>query len=311
MPKLSWNEIHDRAVEFSARYQGETRETAESQSFWTDFLSIFGVDRRRSGVFFEHPIKKGDGSQGFIDMFYPSKLLVEQKSGGRDLSKANIQAFDYLTTIPDHELPEVVVVSDFTSFQFLNLETREKAEFKLEDLSKHIKLFGFLIGQTSKNIAEQDPVNRDAAEAMAKLHNQLRDDNYAGHDLEVLLVRLVFLMFADDSGIFDRSLLLNYIQNRTAEDGSDLGVRISHIFQILNTSEDKRQSSLDEAIASLPYVNGGLFAESINSPSFNGSMRRELIKAMKLDWSKVSPAIFGSMFQGVMDEKQRRDLGAH
>lgn len=311
MTNLSWNEIADRATEFASKWQGETYEKGESQSFWSDFLAVFGIDRRRHGAFFEYAIKKGSGSQGFIDMFWPGKLLAEQKSGGKDLSKANIQAYEYLETMPDHDLPEAIVVSDFTSFHFIHLETNEKVEFSLTDLPKHIKLFAFLLGQTSKNIAEQDPVNRKAAESMAKLHNQLRDDNYTGHDLEVLLVRLVFCMFADDAGIFDRHVLHDYLQQRTSSDGSDLGPRLAQVFQTLRTPANERQSSLDEAIASLPYVNGGLFEQPIRTPYFNSTMRSELLAAMQLDWSKVSPAIFGSMFQGIMDEKQRRNLGAH
>lgn len=311
MAQLSWNEIQDRAADFASKWEGETYEKGESQSFWGDFLNVFDIDRRRHGAFFEYAIKKGSGAQGFIDMFWPGKLLAEQKSGGKDLSKANIQAYEYLETMPDHDLPEAIIVSDFASFQFIHLETNEKVEFSLHDFPKHVKLFAFLLGQTSKNIAEQDPVNRKAAESMAKLHNQLRDDNYIGHDLEVLLVRLVFCMFADDAGIFDHHALIDYLTNRTSTDGSDLGPRLMQVFQALNTKPEQRQSSLDEAIASLPYVNGGLFADAIATPYFTSSMRSDLLSAMSLDWSKVSPAIFGSMFQGVMDEKQRRNLGAH
>lgn len=311
MTNLSWNEITDRATEFASKWQGETYEKGESQSFWSDFLAIFGVNRRRHGAFFEYAIKKGSGSQGFIDMFWPGKLLAEQKSGGKDLAKASIQAYEYLETMPDHDLPEAIVVSDFASFQFIHLETNEHLEFKLEDLPKHVKLFGFLMGQTTKNIAEQDPVNRQAAEAMAYLHNQLAEDKYTGHDLELLLVRLVFCMFADDSGIFDRHSFQDFIKYRTSEDGSDLGIRLVQIFRILDTPANQRQTSLDEALAALPYVNGGLFAEQIVPPQFTAKMRASLLSAMELDWSQVSPAIFGSMFQGVMDEKQRRNLGAH
>jgi hypothetical protein len=309
---LSWNEIQDRAAEFASKWQGETYEKGESQSFWSDFLTVFGIDRRRHGAFFEYAIKKGSGAQGFIDMFWPGKLLAEQKSGGKDLTKASIQAYEYLETMPDHDLPEAIVVSDFTSFVFiLNDGTNQKTEFALADFPKHVKLFGFLINQASQKLAEEDPVNRNAAEAMARLHNQLRDDNYTGHDLELLLVRLVFCMFADDSGIFDHGILQAYLNERTSDDGSDLGPRLVQVFQTLNTPIEQRQSSLDEVIASLPYVNGGLFAESVQTPYFNSEMRRDLLNAMKLDWSKVSPAIFGSMFQGVMDEKERRNLGAH
>ena len=311
MATISWNEIQDRAVEFATKWHGETYEKGESQSFWSDFLSIYGVDRRRHGAFFEYAIKKLSGKQGFIDMFWPGKLLAEQKSAGKDLAKANTQAFEYLDTMPDHDLPQAIVVSDFAGFDVIDLATRAKTSFALADLPKHVKLFAFLINQQSKNIAEENPVNIQAAEAMARLHNQLRDDNYTGHDLELLLVRLVFCMFADDSGIFEHSQLRDYIANRTAVDGSDLGVRLTDIFQTLNTPKAQRQHSLDEDLAALEYINGGLFAEQIRAPHFNANMRADLLYAMGLDWSKVSPAIFGSMFQGVMDAKERRNLGAH
>lgn len=312
MTQLSWNEIQDRATEFASKWEGETYEKGESQSFWSDFLNIFGIDRRRHGAFFEYAIKKGSGKQGFIDMFWPGKLLAEQKSGGKDLSKANIQAYEYLETMPDHDLPEAIVLSDFGNFVYIAQDGKnEKIEFTLNDLPKHVKLFAFLLGQKTKHLAEENPVNVKAAEAMASLHNQLRDDNYAGHDLEILLVRLVFCMFADDSGIFDHQALHEYLLARTTEDGSDLGARLVDVFQTLDTPREQRQTSLDEALMSLPYVNGGLFRESIRTPHFTSKIRTELLDAMKLDWSKVSPAIFGSMFQGVMDEKERRNLGAH
>ena len=311
MTQLSWNEIQDRAAEFASKWQGETYEKGESQSFWSDFLHTFAIDRRRHGAFFEYAIKKSSGKQGFIDMFWPGKLLAEQKSGGKDLGKATVQAYEYLDTMPDHDLPQTIILSDFATFICIDLDTREQVEFRLEDLPKHVKLFGFLIEQDSKRYAEANPVNVKAAEAMANLHNQLRDDNYTGHDLEVLLVRLVFCMFADDSGIFDHQVLLDYITNRTSDDGSDLGPRLMQVFQTLDTPLAERQASLDETIASLPYVNGGLFAGAIRTPYFSAAMRRDILAAMRLDWSQVSPAIFGSMFQGVMDETQRRNLGAH
>lgn len=311
MANISWNEIQNRAAEFASKWTGETYEKGESQSFWSDFLTVFDVDRKRHGAYFEYAIKKGSGKQGFIDMFWPGKLLAEQKSGGKDLAKASLQAYEYLETMPDHDLPQAIVVSDFASFQLINLTTREKVEFTLENFPKHVKSFAFLINQASQNLAEEDPVNRKAAEAIAKLHNQLRDDNYTGHDLEVLLVRLVFCMFADDAGIFDRHVLHEYLRQRTSADGSDLGPRLIQIFQALNSQPQERQNSLDESIMSLPYINGGLFADPIRTPYFTSDMRTALLSAMELDWSAVSPAIFGSMFQGVMDKDQRRNLGAH
>lgn len=226
MARLSWNHIQDRAVEFSAKYKGETYEKGESQSFWSDILHVFDIDRKRYGAFFEYAIKKNGGKQGFIDMFWPGKLLAEQKSAGRDLAKATTQAFDYLHTMPDHDLPQGIVVSDFATFQFIDMQTRVVTEFTLQDLHKHVQLFGFLIEQQSKKFAEEAPVNRQAAEAMAALHNALRDTGYAGHDLELLLVRLVFCLFADDSGIFEQRSFETYFYNRTQIDGSDFGMQL-------------------------------------------------------------------------------------
>ena len=311
MQNLSWNEVQDRAVGFAAKWQGETYEKGESQSFWSDFLEVFGVDRRRHGAYFEYAIKKNGGKQGFIDLFWPGKLLAEQKSTGRDLSKAQLQARDYLHNMPDHDLPVGLVVSDFATFEYVDLSTDEVTAFPLTDLPKHVRLFGFLNGEQSRKLAEQDPVNRDAAEAMAALHNELRDSGYVGHDLELLLVRLVFCMFADDSGIFERGSFENFVYNRTDIGGSDLGARLVQLFQALNTPAERRSTNLDQSLATFEYINGGLFAESMAIPDFNHRMRDALLKAMALDWSLVSPAIFGSMFQGVMDESERRNLGAH
>lgn len=312
MPRLSWNEIQDRATEFASKYAGETYEKGESQSFWSDFLNVYGIDRKRHGAYFEYAIKKVSGAQGFVDMFWPGKLLAEQKSAGRDLSKASVQAFEYLDTMPDHDLPIGIVVSDFANFQYIELgEKNDVTSFKLQDFPKHVRLFAFLIEEQSRKLAEENPVNRKAAEAMASLHNTLRDTGYTGHDLELLLVRLVFCMFADDSGIFEHRSFETYLYNRTEIDGTDFGPRLINLFKVLNQDIPDRSLTLDQDLKIFPYINGGLFAEKLDIPDFNYAMRDALLKAMELDWSQVSPAIFGSMFQGVMDEKQRRNLGAH
>ncbi|MFO0881933.1 MAG: DNA methyltransferase [Candidatus Saccharimonadales bacterium] len=311
MPRLSWNEIQDRATEFASKYAGETYEKGESQSFWSDFLNVYGIDRKRHGAYFEYAVKKVSGAQGFVDMFWPGKLLAEQKSAGRDLSKASVQAFEYLDTMPDHDLPIGIVVSDFANFEYRDLGTNETTVFKLQDFPKHVRLFAFLIEEQSRKLAEENPVNRKAAEAMAELHNTLCETGYTGHDLELLLVRLVFCMFADDSGIFEHRSFEHYLYNRTEIDGSDFGPRLINVFKVLNQDILDRSSTLDEDLKVFPYINGGLFAEKLDIPDFNHNMRDALLKAMELDWSQVSPAIFGSMFQGVMDEKQRRNLGAH
>ena len=128
----------------------------------------------------------------------------------------------------------------------------------------------------------------------------------------MFLVRLVFCLFADDTGIFEpRDTFLSYLETRTQEDGSDLGAKLSELFQVLNTPEDQRLVNLDEDLAQFPYVNGDLFAEQLAIPAFNAGMRRQLIRCCSFDWSAISPAIFGALFQSVMDEENRRHHGAH
>lgn len=311
LPNLSWNEIATRAEHFADRWDGETYEKGESQSFWSDFLDVFGIDRKRHGAYFEYAIKKNGGGQGFIDLFWPGKLLAEHKSLGRNLEAARTQAFDYLPAMPDADLPEAIVVSDFATFELMRLETREIERFALAELPVKIQRFGFLIGESRTMAVEEDPVNRTAAERMAELHNELATNGYTGHDLERFLVRMVFCLFADDARIFPAGALQEFIRNRTSLDGTDLGPKLIRLFDVLNQPKEKRQRTLDTALAAFPYVNGGLFAERIDTPDFSSAMRLKLLQTMELDWSKVSPAIFGAMFQGVMDEKQRRNLGAH
>ncbi len=311
MPRISWNEIETRALVFAAKWQGETYERGESQTFWGDFLTIFDIDRRRQGAYFEYAIKKLNGKQGFIDLFWPGMLLAEQKSAGRDLTKASVQALDYIATMPDHDLPRFIVTSDFATFELLELATGKRGSFPLERLPERVRSFEFLFGETGQTPAEENPVNREAAEGMARLHNQLRDSRYGGHDLELLLVRLMFCLFADDAFIFERGAFERYIRARTSGDGSDLGSRLNELFEVLDTPEDQRQTTLDHDLQSFPYINGGLFAGRLRTPACTSAMRRELLAVMRLDWAQVSPAIFGAMFQGVMDEAQRRNLGAH
>lgn len=308
---LSWNEIKTRSIAFSKEWEGESSEDAEAKSFWDAFFDVFGVHRRRIASF-EVPIKRGDGSGGFIDLLWKGILLVEHKSRGKDLDRAFGQARDYFPGLKDRDLPRYVLVSDFERFRLHDLESGEQHEFALKDLHRHIRLFGFIAGYQSRAFKDQDPVNVRAAERMGKLHDALRDDGYTGHKLEVLLVRILFCLFAEDTGIFEpRRRFQDYIEQRTAEDGSDLGGYLANLFDVLNTPPDERQKSLDAQLAGFPYVNGKLFEERLSPAAFNPAMRERLLDACGLDWSEISPAIFGALFQSIMDTKARRNLGAH
>ena len=307
---LSLNEIRKRATEFSKEWENVTDERAEAQTFWNNFFDVFGVARNRVASF-EKPVKKADGHQGFIDLLWKGIVLVEHKSKGKNLDSAYQQAKDYFPGLKDEELPNYIVVSNFEDIKLYDLETGTDSEFKLKDLYKNINLFGFISGYQQRVYKDQEPVNMKAAQLMGGLHDALLANGYEEHELEVMLVRLLFCLFAEDTTIFDRQQFTSYIELRTKEDGSDLGIHLAQLFQTLNTAGDKRQKNLDEQVAAFPYVNGSLFAEPLNLASFNSIMREKLLVCCYFDWSGISPAIFGSMFQSVMNPKERRNLGAH
>ena len=307
---LSLNEIRKRASEFSKEWENVSDERAEAQTFWNDFFNVFGVSRKRVATF-EKPVKKADGHQGFIDLLWKRVVLVEHKSKGKNLSTAFAQAKDYFPGLKDEELPRYIIVSNFTEFKLFDLISNTEAEFQLKDLYKNINLFGFISGYQQRVYKDQEPVNIKAAELMGDLHDALLANGYSGHELEVMLVRLLFCLFAEDTTIFDKQQFTDYIELRTKEDGSDLGIHIAQLFQTLNTPENQRQKNLDEQVAAFPYVNGSLFAEPLHLASFDSRMRTKLLTCCYFDWSVISPAIFGSMFQSVMNPKERRNLGAH
>ena len=308
---LSWNEIRDRALKFSREWADETSEDAEAKTFWDSFFDVFGVSRRRLASF-EQPVKKSDGKGGFIDLLWRGILLVEHKSRGKDLDRAFKQATDYFPGLKERDLPRYVLVSDFARFRLFDLEgEHEPVEFLLKDLHKQVRRFGFIAGYQVRAFKDQDPANIKAAERMGKLHDALKASGYEGHRLEVLLVRLLFCLFAEDTGIFERRQLQDFIEQRTAEDGTDLGAQLTALFQTLNTPEGQRSKALDAQLAAFPYVNGKLFAETLPMAAFDTRQRESLLEAAGMDWSVISPAIFGSLFQSIMDDKARRNLGAH
>ena len=307
---LSWNEIKTRAITFSKEWENESSEDAEAKSFWDDFFNVFSISRRRVASF-EKPVKKQDGKQGYIDLLWKGVILVEHKSKGRNLDKAMQQARDYFPGLKDHELPKYILVSDFQWFRLYDLDNNSTSEFELKDFIQHVHLFGFIAGYEKRTYKEEDPANIQAAERMGRLHDALELSGYTGHALEVYLVRLLFCLFAEDTSIFERTQFQDYIDKNTKEDGSDLAMHLAQLFQVLNTPKDKRLKTLDESLDAFPYVNGKLFEEMLPFAAFNSKMRDMLLFACGLDWSKISPAIFGSMFQAVMNPKERRNLGAH
>jgi len=307
---LSWNEIKDRALNFSKEWADTSNEEADAKPFLIEFFNVFGISRKRVASF-EHRVKKLDNKDGYIDLLWKGTILIEMKSWGKNLDKAYQQAIDYTSGLKQHELPKYILVSDFENFRLYDLEEDKHIEFKLNNLVNNVQHFGYILGYQKKVYKEQDPANIKAAELMGKLHDRLKEIGYTGHPLEVYLVRILFLLFSEDTTIFNKQQFQDYIEQRTNEDGSDLASKLQELFQVLNTAKEIRFKNLDEQLADFPYINGKLFEENLPVASFDSKMRQALLECCYLDWSKISPAIFGSMFQSVIDPIKRRNLGAH
>ena len=275
------------------------------QPFWIDLFGIFDVSKRRVATYFERRI-----GSGFADLFWKEVLLVEQKSLGKDLEMAKEQALRYCDHITSDEMPRYVIACDFQRFVINDLDENKTYKFMLSELPDRIKLFNFIQGKIIPVVCE-DPVNRKASVIMAKISNELAGSGYDKKDLGYFLTRLTYCMFADDTEIFTKNLFHDYVFSKTAKDGSDVGIKIKRIFEILNTPSEKRQKAADEDLNSFPYIDGDLFKNEIRTPEFSAALRNLLIEASNFDWSKVSPAIFGNLFQGVMSPEARRDEGAH
>lgn len=318
MSSQTVNQIRKNLSAFSKQWKSAQRENADAKLFWARFYECFGI-RPESATIYEKAVDKLGGAKGFIDSFIPGLLIVEHKSRGKNLTAAFQQASDYFIALPEAERPRYIITSDFGKFRLYDLKEDTQNECALTDLSKHAGWFRFLTEDDAPAIVEESPINRQAAYAVSRLHEALLLAKFAGRDLEVFLTRLLFCFFADDTGIFGRDGQFREVVEATREDGRDTGARLAELFDVLNTDETKRQSNLDEQLAAFAYINGSLFAERTRIPAFGQDLRTLLVQCAELDWSAISPAIFGAMFQGVLEahnptetrQSSRRELGAH
>ncbi len=311
---LSWNEIKINAINFARKWQHEKREEAEAKSFWDEFIRLFGLERAAVASF-EEPVKTLKGTYGFIDLFWKGVLLVEHKSRGQSLEKANSQAMEYIQNLQREgrgkEVPPNVIVCDFARFVYYDLKNDRTVEFPLEKLPEHIYDFAFIPGYKIHSLEPQDPINIEAVDLLGDLHDSLEGSGYTGHDLERFLVRILFCLFAEDTGLFPRESFKLFIENRTDPDGENLGGILAQLFQCLDKPVQNRMKSEMWELQGMPYVNGDLFKERLEIVNFTRFTRERLIECCKFDWSRISPAIFGSLFQSVMEPKERRKVGAH
>ncbi|MBU3181167.1 class I SAM-dependent DNA methyltransferase [Clostridium psychrophilum] len=308
---LSFNNIKQRAIEFSYKWKDCSSERSEAQSFWNDFFNVFDISRKRVATF-EKPVRKNGSKIGYIDLFWKSTLVVEHKSKGKSLDKAYSQAIDYFEGLSDDELPKYVIVSDFQNFRIYDLEKDGIfTQFTLENFYMHIYLFSFITGYKKITFKDDAIVNIQAGELLGKLYISLKDNNFNEHDLSLLLIRILFCLFADHTGIWAKNHLQYYILQNTKEDGSDLGLHLNLIFETLNTDYSNRQSNLHEDLQCFRYINGGLYKERLSTAIFTKNSRSLLLNCCSYDWSQISPVIFGSIFQSAMSSFKRQQLGIH
>lgn len=319
--RLTLQEIRQRAIHFAHEWREETSERAEAQTFWNEFFEVFGI-RRRSVASFERTVVNLQGAYDRIDVIWEGVLIGEHKSRGHDLSKAATQAFGYVQSLThahrDREIPRYIIVSDFARIAVHDLESTDplfhSVTVDISDLHEHIRLFDFISGYTAQPVDPEDPINIDAVAVLGTLHDELQAGGYGGHKLERFLVRVLFCLFADDTGIFDPDTFKLLVEESDGA-GSTLGPQLARFFNVLNTPEAQRGKSLSDSLKTLPFVNGQLFAEELGFADFDFDMRNALLAACRFQWSRISPAVFGSLFQSIMagDEgkKKRRQLGAH
>ena len=318
---LNIDTLRQRAAAFAKEFAKSTYEMGEAQDFMRGLCHVFDLSHRRA-VRFEERIKQLGGKRGRIDGFFPGLLLVEMKSSGEDLDKAYAQATAYFPGLKNEEMPRYVLVSDFAHLHLYDLETKApRLALKLADFPQHIDHFLFMANYEAVAVQEEAKANERAAEKMAGLHDAIKATGDTGEDLETYLVRLLFCLFADDTALFDRKgAFLDYLINHSKVDGSDLHGALAMLFDTLNRAEDKRPKNLPEHLARFPHVNGALFKGSLAQCYFDEAARKTLIECAQLDWSQISPAIFGSLFQAIMHfdgeaatakSKKRREFGAH
>lgn len=299
-------------------HDAEGYERGQSQNFWTQVFNSYGVSGQTQLKAFEHRLKDGKG-QKYVDAFIPKLVMIEQKSRGVDLHKAYAQVSGYYDKLNTNEKPRYIVLSNFDEiwlYDIANPLDVKTYKCNLSELPSNAEWLSFLSPNSQQSdIIEENPINRKATEMVAKLHQAFIEDGVNADDLALFLTRLIFCFFADDTGIFGKKHLLQQLLERQAmPDGSNLHQVLATLFDTLNTKQ--RSSRLPQDYAEFAYVNGDLFAANVPIPYFDSRLYDLVMACNELDWSEISPAIFGSMFQSVLDvsdtdKDTRREFGAH
>ena len=325
--KLRWRERLDGWV--SDDEGGLERKYA--QSYWTELFECFGVTASRMDLFEQDARRASTGKAGYIDLFWPGVVIGEAKKPGVDLQVAVDQARDYLLggTITPSEQPRYILASDFERLRLVRLgsaEQRFDIEFPLAEVTEHVDELKFLAGyEDTLTREEQQEASIQASRLMADLFTAMvgdevdeqvgdeaptnpEDEDAAVQVTSMYLTRLLFLLFAEDSGVIEQDLFYRFVLEHTTSE--NLGSQLGALFEVLNTPEAQRRR-VPDSMARFPYINGAIFAETMPTQFFTPEMRDVLLNACRFRWTNISPALFGSMFQLVKSKEARRDDGEH
>ena len=325
--KHRWNERLDgwRSLDEGAL------ERKYAQSYWAELLACFGITASRMDLFEQDAKRASSGQRGYIDLFWPGVVIGEAKKPGVDLQVAIDQARDYLLggTVNDAEQPRYIIATDFYRIRLMRLgdpETRFNIEFPLEEITDHVDELKFLAGYEDKlTHVEQTQASIAASKIMANLFTAMvgdevdeevgdaaptymQDEELAVQETSMFLTRLLFLLFGDDAGLWEQDLFYRFILEHT--NSENLGSQLAALFEVLNTPEQRRRR-VPDSMAAFPYVNGALFADTVPMQFFTPEMRDAILVACRFQWTNISPAIFGSLFQLVKSKEARRDDGEH
>ena len=317
------------AADFAARWEGKGYERGESQLFWADLLTnVYGVENLPGFLRYEEQVASMVDSTNFIDVHIPStKVLIEQKSINIDLRKPVkrgdgyitpfLQAKLYIVNMRQSEHPKWVVTCNFKSFLVYDMDqpNSEPEELLLKDLATEYYRLKFLVDVQSEHISKEMEVSMQAGDIVGKIYEALLkqyDDNSpeALRWLNILCVRLVFCLYAEDAGVFTRDQFHDFL---VIYEAKDLRRALRDLFEVLNTPKEKRSKYLQAELAAFPYTNGGLFEEEIEIPQFTEELKQTLLQnaSLDFDWSKISPTIFGAVFESTLNPETRRSGGMH
>ena len=316
------------AAEFAKRWKGKGYEKGESQLFWTELLTeVFGIENPSSFIRYEEQVKVDNTN--FIDGHIPStKVLIEQKSLGVDLRKGRAQsdgsilnpfqqAKKYVANMPVSQHPRWIVTCNFAEFLVYDMEkpNGEPEQILLENLGREYYRLQFLVDDKSEHLTKEMQVSMQAGEIVGKIYEALLkqyDDNSpkALRWLNILCVRIVFCLYAEDAKVFGHDQFHDFLARYNAE---DLRQALHDLFEVLKTPQDKRSRYLKEDLKAFPYTNGGLFEEEIEIPQFTEELKQTILQnaSLDFDWSDISPTIFGAVFESTLNPETRRSGGMH